>query len=693
MRLIFLIAIILLQCLSSVNAKDIVFVGTITDDKNTHLSDVKITINQQDFFTNKYGEFTLSVSPQAVYQLHISKPGFYSTIQSFSDFELSRHDSLEKKLNPIALVEKIDGRVMLSFGGDVMMGRRFSKPKFNNPVLIHQQNKARDTKHIIQQVKPYLSIADYAAVNLETQISHQRPAKKAPKSVVFYSPLETLSALKWAGVDYVTLGNNHTYDFLDEGLISTLDALKRSGLGFSGAGLNEKQALSAHRVSLNSTPYSLLGYVGWEGGFSPNQTAAINKGGAAFGSEKNIVSGVTNESQQGRAVVVQYHGSQEYESEPTVMTEQRLKSAIDAGADLAIAHHPHVTQGFELYKGKLIAYSLGNFIFDQYFYATPHSFVLNVWMDGEEFHRAEIVPVYLKGYQPTPATGEQRTKLLKRVETLSGKRSIQLAFSGGHAVILPQAPRALITKEVELSHRRNQRIVELPTSHFDKKFNRIVSNDTSLSYRVGTRLTNDSTFESFGLYDSDERGWNTDSSDFMLTQAQAHSGINSLTSTLGSHRSEVLSMTNFARVYNGGNPMTVDFVINTSEQTSVRVYWQGRKKKDKLNHALNSGTKHLIKSFEVDGVNRWHKLSASFNSPRVGYRSIRFIVEISNRSINDNKVFVDDLSFIQWNTAYTSVGQVPITNELVPQSALVEFDRPLAQSDKIAVEYLIPEDK
>lgn len=688
MRLISLIAILLLQSVNALHAKDVVFVGHITDEKNNYLSDVKISINQQAVYTNKRGEFRLLAKQQPVYQFKFSKRGYYTAIQSFSDFELSAQQTSTKQIRSIALVEKIDGRVMLSFGGDVMMGRRFSKPKFNNPVLIHQQSKAQDTKFITRQVKPYLSIADYAAVNLETQISHERLEKKAPKSVVFFSPLETLSALKWAGVDYVTLGNNHTYDFLDEGLISTLDALKRSGLGFSGAGLNEKQALSAHQVTLNKTPFSMLGYVGWEGGFSPNQTAAMNKGGAAFGSEKNIVSGVTKESKQGRAVVVQYHGSQEYESEPTVMTEQRLKSAIDAGADLAIAHHPHVTQGFEVYKGKLIAYSLGNFIFDQYFYATPHSFVLNVWMDGETFHRAEVVPVYLKGYQPTPATGEQRAKLLKRVQTLSRKRGTQVTFSGGHAVILPKSNDSFTERSSELIVEANQQIVELSASHHTQLFNKISSNDKSLSYRVGTRLTNGSTLESFNLYDSAERGWNTDSSHFSLTQLKANSGLSSLTSVISPKGSETLSMTNFARVYNGGNPMTVDLAVNVTGATQVNVYWQGRKKKDKLNDALNKGTKHLIKSFELSDSKGWQRLSASFNSPRVGYRGIRFIAEFRNQLEVDKKVFVDDLSFIQWNSAFTPVGKTPIDNELIPQSALIEFNRPLTESDKVSVKYL-----
>ncbi|NRA61706.1 MAG: CapA family protein [Psychrobium sp.] len=664
--------------------------GMVVDEQNQGLTDVSIRVAGRVFITNKSGCFTLLLPKNDIYQLSLSKRGFYAGVQTFSHFELANLATEKFTLTAITLVKKIKGRTLLSFGGDVMMGRRYSNPKFSNSVIIHKGTEQEDTKSIVRHIKPYMLLADYAAVNLETQISDHKPQERAPKSVTFFSPPQTLNALEWAGIDYVTLGNNHIYDYLDEGLNSTIDALNNSPIAFSGAGLNQQQALSAHRVDLNDTPFSMLGFVGWEGGFSPNQTASPSKGGAAFGSMDNITNTVKRESALKRVSIVQYHGSQEYASEPTLMTEQRLKSAIDVGADLAIAHHPHVTQGFELYKGKLIAYSMGNFIFDQYFYATPYSFILNVWMDGEKFHRAEITPIYLKGYKPTPATGLQRSNVLRRLTTLSKKRGVRIDMSGGHGVILADQTRNNIPKSitVKLSAEKLARSVfSIPSAISNKTLESITGPDKSLAYRLGTNLVNGSAFESFDFFSSNERGWNIDQNNFSLSRDKAVSGNKSMKSLLPALGRDLLAMTNFRRVYRGGNPMTVQFNVNAASATKIRVYWQGRKKRDSLNKALTQGEKHLIAEYELSGNDSWHQLNAQFNTPRVGYRSIRVLIEFENVVSSINPVYVDDVALIQWNSAFSLIDVKPSNNELVSQSSFIEFSRPLKSNDNVSLTF------
>jgi poly-gamma-glutamate capsule biosynthesis protein CapA/YwtB (metallophosphatase superfamily) len=668
--------------------------GKVVDEYNQGLAGVSISLKGKVFTSNTTGDFTLLLAKNEVYQLSLSKKGFYAGVQTFSHFELTSLQSNKLLLSPITLVKKTKGRTLLSFGGDVMMGRRYWAPKFNNSVLIRKGSEDEDTKSIVRHIKPYMSLADYAAVNLETQLSAHKPTERAPKSVTFFSPPQTLDALAWAGIDYVTLGNNHVYDYLDEGLNSTLDALKNSPIAFSGAGLDQEQALKAHRIELNDTSFSMLGFVGWEGGFSPNQTANINKGGAAFGSMKNITDTVKRESALKRTSIVQYHGSQEYAREPTMVTEQRLKSAIDVGADLAIAHHPHVTQGFELYKGKLIAYSMGNFIFDQYFYATPYSFMLNVWMDGDKFHRAEIVPIYLKGYKPTPATGLQRSNVLKRLTTLSKKRGVTIGVSGGHGVIVAdqisehKRVATLLTLQSSLSKAAQpQTVFSMPTSSWDQPLSRVSGNDKSLAYRLGTNLANGSAFESFDLFSSNERGWNIDQNNFSLSTEKAVSGDKSMKSVLTNQGNDTFAMTNFRRVYKGGNPMTVQFNVNATLATKVRVYWQGRKNSDKFSDALANGEKHLIGDYALSGSGDWQLINTQFNTPRVGYRSVRILLEFENTASSSNPVYVDDVAFIQWNSAFNAIDANPLSNELTSQSSFIEFNRPLTSKDAVTLSF------
>ena len=171
-------------------------------------------------------------------------------------------------------------------------------------------------------------------------------------------------------------------------------------------------------------------------------------------------------------IVVQYHGGVEYADAPTDMVQDRLRAAIDHGADLVIAHHPHVLQGMEIYHGKLIAYSMGNFLFDQYRQETQNSALLYVWMDGATFHRAEIVPIYVKDYHTVPATGAMRDYVLRRLADLSVGYGEVLDTSGGHGVIrVPgespdeQLVDAGASETLELDE---QTVTHLPTRWHDR---------------------------------------------------------------------------------------------------------------------------------------------------------------------------------------------------------------------------------
>ncbi|WP_170940576.1 CapA family protein [Pseudoalteromonas sp. NBT06-2] len=651
--------------------------GSLVNEQQQALKNVKLVINGQSFNTDSNGNYSAWVSPEDIYSLKFSTNNYYTAIQTFSHYELTQQNM---NIQPIELVQKVKGRTLFAFGGDVMMGRRFAKPKFDNAVIIEADSKAQDTKSIVEHMRPYMSLADMAAVNLETQISHTQPSERAPKSVTFYSPPETLTALEWAGIDFVTLGNNHTYDYMDSGLKSTLKYLEKSVLNYAGAGINKKQALKAHRQNLNGTDYAFLGYVGWEGGFTPNQTASHDKGGAAFGSMQNIVDSVSREAADKQATIVQYHGSLEYKTEPTLVTEQRLKTAIDSGADMAIAHHPHVTQGFEIYNDKLIAYSMGNFIFDQYFYSTPHSFVLYVWMDGDKLHRAEVVPVYLKGYKPTPATGMHRYTVLKRLDQLSQKRGVKLGVSGGHGVITPINSFIASKSEITLKAIKEQTVFPLYHTQWQQNIINVSSDDKDLTYRLGVNLVNGSDFESFGTFNTNERGWNIDQSGFNITTESAVSGKKSVKAELKSRQIETFGMTNFRRVYNPSSPMTISTNIKVDSDTKINFYWQGRKTRDKFSYAIKSAKKHLIETLTLDGSEDWTNLEVAFNTQRVGYRSFRILLEIEDLSGNKNTVYLDDVNLVEWQSAYSKLNNMPVANDGNKQASFIGFNT-MPQSD------------
>jgi len=666
------IASLIFLCSFSSGALAVIIKGKIELEERESSITCFVEVNKRNTACDSLGQFSIKVKKNSIYALTVTSNNHYRSFQSFSDYELSElsdeptinHNNIYH-IPPITLVEKIKGRTMFAFAGDVMMGRRYSNPYFYDSVLIGKENILKDTKAIVQYMKPYLVLADFSALNLETQISSHKPVKRAPKGVTFYSPPEALDALKWAGIDYVTLGNNHIYDYLDEGLLSTLDLLKKSGLGFSGAGINQKQALKPYLKSLAGHQYAMLGYVGWTGSAKPNQVAEAKKGGSAFGTEKNIAKAVEVQQQQGRPTIVQYHGSLEYTDEPSGMTESRLKMAIDKGADLAIAHHPHVTQGFEIYKGKLIAYSMGNFIFDQNFYATPLSYVLYVWMDGEKFHRAEIVPIYIKGYVPVPATGIQRSTIIKRTKYLTARRKLSFIKSGGHLVLEEkQSPQESTVSSVTIN--KNSHIADLYTFP-EKQISKVQTSHSEIRYRLGINQLNGGDFESYNLFASQERSWELYNA--KISSTNAHSGINSLAINIGDNETALVAMKTFRRVFNAGNPMSYAAqILNKKGPVKVRLLLQKRKTRAKFFKALKS-KKFLLAEKTIMPNQHWQSLEFDFNLPRVGYRSYRVLLELSfpadSNSDEKETIYLDDVALIDWQAHYNNWNELPSDSDLL----------------------------
>ena len=452
------------------------------------------------------GSFSLSVPDQDTYALVAAAPGFFPMRHTFSRADIENHSSDELEIPAITLVERTDTTRLLVFAGDAMLGRRFVEPRAGEPALVRKGTELDDMRAILQHVKPYFELADFASVNLETQLSSQPLLTPLPKSVTFLTHPAIAKALRWAGVDYVALGNNHTFDFQDDGLESTLDAVRSAGLDYSGAGFNEPDARAAADVDLDGQGLRLLSYVGWAGSSEPSQVAAGKKGGAALGTAGSIVDDLAAASEN-TIDILQYHSGLEYVSQPPLAEETQLKLAIDAGADIAIGHHAHVLQGFEIYRDSLVAYSLGNFVFDQYIPSTHSSMLLFAWFDGDRFVRAEAVPMHVNGYVPTPASGAIRYDILQRLARLTRSNGTCVSATGGHLAIERctaddpevqqlQLPESAVAGDVlSLRHLGAKPVPEISA---------VLGADR---YRLGIDLLRRGEFDYAGLFGTVDRTW------------------------------------------------------------------------------------------------------------------------------------------------------------------------------------------
>lgn len=409
---------------------------------------LEVEINGVSSIAQSGGGFAAQVGIAPYYRIRITGAAIYPSVQTFGVEELYRAECDCLRVPSLGVVAQKTGRVELFFAGDAMAGRRFSTPIWGERQLVDPADPLPDIAALLEPIRPYLEASDLASVNLETVLAGRDAGNAPPKMVVFFSPPELADALAQAGFDYVTLGNNHSYDYLEAGIANTVAALDRVGLQWSGAGMGEEEALRPSRMTVRGQDLSLLGYVGWKGRVEPNQVAETDKGGAAFGSDANIGATVSREAEAGRIVIAQYHGSMEYSDGPTPESERRMKLAIDSGAALVASHHPHVTHGLEFYNGGLIAYSMGNFLFDQYFLETHGAFALKVWLDEGKVVRAELIPLRILDYRPVPAVGSMRRAVLDRITRLSAERSTFVGRNGGHGLLLPGRSASIDTPSV-----------------------------------------------------------------------------------------------------------------------------------------------------------------------------------------------------------------------------------------------------
>jgi poly-gamma-glutamate capsule biosynthesis protein CapA/YwtB (metallophosphatase superfamily) len=146
-------------------------------------------------------------------------------------------------------------------------------------------------------------------------------------------------------------------------------------------------------------------------------------GGAEYWSSAASTARIAELAAEVDVVVVQLHAGFQFMSAPSDFVRDIARDAIDAGADIVIGHHPHVLQGAEWYRGKLVVYSLGNFVFDQDFLSTFASGFLRTIWDGDELVEARLIPVEIVGYRPTPAADVAARRTLLRVWEMSVART------------------------------------------------------------------------------------------------------------------------------------------------------------------------------------------------------------------------------------------------------------------------------
>ena len=263
--------------------------------------------------------------------------------------------------------------VTLSFLGDLMLDRGVRQSV--------AKNFGNDYSSLFEKIpQKLLQNSDIAFANLEGTASDQGVDGKNLYS--FRMDPGVVPALAGAGFDVLSMANNHVGDWGRFSYIDTLSRLRENEILYTGGGYNEAEAEQPIIIEKHSTK---IGYLGFSDVGPAWMEAGAEKAGLLLASDPRFDEIVESAASQVDFLIVSFHWGDEYQALHNARQEHLARRAVDNGAKLVIGHHPHVAQDTEVYKDSFIAYSLGNFIFDQsWSKPTMQGMLLQVklWKDG-----------------------------------------------------------------------------------------------------------------------------------------------------------------------------------------------------------------------------------------------------------------------------------------------------------------------
>jgi len=292
--------------------------------------------------------------------------------------------------------------IKIFLAGDIMLSRWVEKRAL-------AQTSTDPFDYPFVNFQNQIAAADLAFANLETPLIAGAPVSDG--AMIFRASPSWTPALKSAGFDALSLANNHILNQKQAGLLKTQSLLTEQGINNCGIGNTSTSGTAIFTIKDLKIGVACFTYDG------------VKKIGATLAPLGTTAENLKRElaylkDQQVDFIIVSMHSGAEYAATANPAQTQFARQAVDLGADLVVGHHPHVVQNMELYKGKYIFYSLGNFIFDQMWSdATRRGLALVLTVEDATVVAIEYLPVVIENYsQPRPANPAESDWILKRLK-------------------------------------------------------------------------------------------------------------------------------------------------------------------------------------------------------------------------------------------------------------------------------------
>jgi len=299
-----------------------------------------------------------------------------------------------------------------------------------------------------EKVLEELKSGSFSCCNFEVPLSNKGTPQYAKYETLHAAP-KMISGFVHAGVKVVSLANNHIMDYGPEALLETIDRIDATGILHAGAGRNLEEACQPAVFTCGGMRFAFLSFATEA---FPGYAANPYKPGISlirrdplYGSscvnpddQERMMHLIQAARKEGNFVIAAFHWGLSQSRALTRSQETLGRAAVDAGAGLVIGHHPHILQGVEVYKGSLILYSLGNFVFDLVppFFgpATRDTLIAKVKLANHRVKEAFFVPAWINDQgQPevVPPKHPKSTEILQMIRALSSRRKTDLSVRKG----------------------------------------------------------------------------------------------------------------------------------------------------------------------------------------------------------------------------------------------------------------------
>ena len=279
------------------------------------------------------------------------------------------------------------GNAEFMFVGDIMLSRYIGQ------IMEERSNYTFP----FEKIKTFLSSADLIFGNLESPISNK--GKSVGSLYSFRADPKSVLGLKNAGFSVVSVANNHAFDYGLEAFSDTLRNLKSVGIAYAGGGENTHEAYQGAKLKINDTEITVLAFTD----LLPKKWGATDQqAGVSYLDKQVMINSIAAAKKSSDLVIVSFHWGREYETKSNDRQQEFAQAAVDAGASLIVGHHPHVAQEISKINNVVVAYSLGNFVFDQNFSKdTNTGLLLKIKIKDKKIDNVKPYTVYFNNdFQP-----------------------------------------------------------------------------------------------------------------------------------------------------------------------------------------------------------------------------------------------------------------------------------------------------